>query len=174
MVGETAGGETTPTRPAPFGGRVRRAATTTRRRVMGAERSASGSEWGGGAECAERVVRAPIASSSRPAPRYRRRREPARRDRSGNGKGERDGDGDDVHVDGRRSRSPASSPPPPTTTLFPPRAESVSRSPGPGGGGATSGARRTAISKMRKHELIEELTERGWTRAGWSRSCATG
>ena len=84
---------------------------------------------------------------------------------------ERDGDGDgDVGVDGRRSRSPAPpspAPPSPPPTLLPPRAESMSRSPGPRGGeDATPGARRTAISKMRKHELIEELTERGMDSGG--------
>ena len=33
-------------------------------------------------------------------------------------------------------------------------------------GGRDPGARRTAISKMRKHELIEELTERGMDAGG--------
>ena len=83
-----------------------------------------------------------------------------------------DGDGDGVNVDGRRSRSPAPpspAPPSPNATLLPPRAESMSRSPGPGtmgSEGATPAARRTAISKMRKHELIEELTERGMDAGG--------
>ena len=110
----------------------------------------------------------PIASSSRPAPRIpEAERASVGTDRETERR-ERDGDGDDVHVDGRRSRSPAPpSPPPPTTTLLPPRAESMSRSPGPRGGeDATPGARRTAISKVRKHELIEELTERGMDAGG--------
>ena len=43
------------------------------------------------------------------------------------------------------------------------------------GEGATPGARGEPISKMRKHELIEELTERGMDSVRTrSRSCATG
>ena len=56
-----------------------------------------------------------------------------------------------------------------TPTTRPPRAESMSRSPGIIGqpdSPATPATRRTAISKMRKHELVEELNERGMETGG--------
>jgi hypothetical protein len=55
-----------------------------------------------------------------------------------------------------------------TPTTRPPRAESMSRSPGIGqpDSPATPATRRTAISKMRKHELVEELNERGMETGG--------
>ena len=55
-----------------------------------------------------------------------------------------------------------------TPTTRPPRAESMSRSPGIGqpDSPATPVTRRIAISKMRKHELVEELNERGMETGG--------